>query len=89
VQIKADDKATQSDKIQDAIDYDVIIDKIKNVINNNSIQLIEKLVSNVLDEIMNDKRIQECTLEIDKLGVYDFLDSFSVTQTRKNDSANR
>jgi hypothetical protein len=31
---------------------------------------------------MEDQRIKSCTLEVDKTGVYDFVDSFSITQTK-------
>ena len=75
-------KGAKSDNLEDAIDYDVIVNKIKNFVNNNHCQLIEKMVKDLLDLIMQDKRIKKCQLEIDKLKVYDFVDSFSVTQTK-------
>lgn len=74
----------QSDNVKDVIDYDVIVNKIKNFIDTNRCQLIEKMVGEILTLIMQDKRINKCTLEIDKLKVYDFVDSCSVTETRLN-----
>ena len=84
-EIETDDtKAMQSDNLKDAVDYDIIINKIKNFIENNHCHLIEKMVGEILDLIMEDKRIKKCTLEIDKLKVYDFVDAFSVKETREN-----
>jgi dihydroneopterin aldolase len=72
----------KSDNLKDAIDYDVIVNQIKHFVQNNRCQLIERMVGDLLDLIMQDERIKRCTLEVDKLKVYDFVDSFSVTQTR-------
>lgn len=77
-------QSMQSDNVKDAIDYDVIVNKIKNFVENSRCKLIEKMVGEILNLIMEDKRITKCTLEIDKLKVYDFVDSFSVAQTREN-----
>jgi FolB domain-containing protein len=74
----------KSDNLDDAIDYDTIVNHIKNFTANHHCCLIEKMVGEILDLIMKDKRIKRCTLEVDKLKVYDFVDSFSVTQTRFN-----
>jgi dihydroneopterin aldolase len=71
-----------SDKVEDTIDYDSIVNKIKHFVENNHCKLIEKMVGEILTLIMQDKRICSCTLEIDKLKVYDFVDSFSITETR-------
>ena len=72
----------KSDNLKDAIDYDVVVNQIKNFVENNHCQLIEKMVGDLLDLIMQDKRIKRCTLEVDKTKVYDFVDSFSVIQSR-------
>lgn len=77
-------KSMKSDDLADAIDYDVIINKIKDHVQNHHYQLIERMLEEVLDLIMQDSRILQCKLEIDKPKVHDFLDSFSVTDTRKN-----
>ncbi len=74
----------KSDNLKDAIDYDIIVNHIKNFVENHHCQLIEKMVDELLNLIMQDKRISRCTLEVDKPKVYDFVDSFSVTQTRFN-----
>jgi len=85
VEIETDfTEGMKSDNLKDAIDYDIIVNQIKSFAQNNHYQLIEKMVGEILDSIMKDKRIKRCTLEVDKPKVYDFVDSFSVTQTRFN-----
>lgn len=75
-------KSLESDDIKDAIDYDQITNKIKNIVKNNRYKLIEKLTQAIMDEIMQDTRITECKLEIDKVGAVEDLESFSITITQ-------
>jgi dihydroneopterin aldolase len=79
-------KSLESDNIEDAIDYDAITTKIKDLIANNKFQLIEKMAQEVMNKIMEDSRIKRSKLEIDKVGAVEFVESFSVTieQFRKN-----
>ena len=72
-------KAKISNNISDTIDYDLIINKIKQFVINNKFQLIEKMAQEIMDLIMSDQRISKCKLEIDKVGAVDCLESFSVT----------
>jgi len=72
-------KAKISNNISDTIDYDLIINKIKQFVINNKFQLIEKMASDILDLIMEDKRIKKCEIELDKIGVVSGVESFSVT----------
>lgn len=75
--------ALTSDNIEDAIDYDAISQKIKKFVEQNRFNLIEKMAQKMLDEIMQDQRIKNCTLEIDKVGALDFIDSASITLSAK------
>lgn len=85
IEIKTDlKKALQSDDLQDTIDYDNIIVKIKNLVANNRFKLVEKLAQSLMDSILEDKRISKCRLEIDKVGVVENVDSFSVTIEQEN-----
>jgi 7,8-dihydroneopterin aldolase/epimerase/oxygenase len=68
-----------SDNLEDAIDYDAISQKVKNFITINKFGLIEKMAKDLLDEILQDKRIKRCKLEIDKVGSIDFVESASIT----------
>jgi len=80
--------ALRSDSLEDAIDYDAISQKVKNFIANKRFKLIEKMAQDLMNQIMEDKRIKRCKLEIDKVGAIDFVDSASITiqQERKNGS---
>ncbi len=77
------DKAFKSDDIKDAIDYDELVLKIKKTVLETRFYLVEKMVGDLLDVIMEDKRIKKCQLEIDKIGAIADLESFSVTQIRE------
>ncbi|MBU6141156.1 MAG: dihydroneopterin aldolase [Proteobacteria bacterium] len=68
-----------SDNIDDTIDYDEIIFKIKNLVKSKRFKLIEKMTAEIMQEIMQDKRISRCKIEVDKVGVIADVDSFSVT----------
>ncbi len=72
------DKALESDNLSDTIDYDEIIAKIRNLISEKKFKLIEKMAAEVMKEIMRDPRIKKCKLEIDKVGVVEGVESFSV-----------
>ncbi len=80
VEIESDfDKALSSDNIEDTIDYESLSEKIKNLIATNRFALIEKMAQEVMNLIMEDKRIKKCKLEIDKVGAVEGIESFSVT----------
>lgn len=74
--------STKSDILSETIDYDVIVSSIKEVIKNNQFQLIEKLTQEIVDKIMEDKRITKTTVEVDKLKVFTDVDAFSVIITK-------
>ena len=68
-----------SDNIEDTIDYDSIVLKIRNLLQSQRFKLIEKMAAEIMKKIMEDKRIIRCKLEVDKVGVFVDVDSFSVT----------
>lgn len=67
-----------TDDINDAIDYDIIINQIKDIVQKNKFKLVEKLAQEILDSIMKDKKINYCCLEVDKVGARNDTDSFAV-----------
>ncbi len=79
-----------SDNISDAIDYDKITSDIKNLIATKRFKLVEKMAQEVMNLILQDRRVKKCRLEIDKVGAVESLDSFAIAieQTRKNGSSN-
>ena len=84
IKIEVDNEVSmQSDNIKDTVNYNIIAMKIKKFIGDNQFKLIEKMVLEVMDLIMEDKKIKKCWLEIDKVGAIDDMDSFSVTNIRE------
>ncbi len=74
-----DEKSLTSDNLKDTLDYDEIVNNIKHVIKNNNFKLIEAMAGAMLKAITQDKRINNCTLEIDKVGAVKDVDSLSIT----------
>ncbi len=77
-------QSLQSDNINDTVDYDLVITKIKNLVETKRFKLIEKMAQSLMDSILEDQRISKCKIEIDKVGVFDYLDSVSVTLEQEN-----
>lgn len=71
-----------SDNIEDTINYEELVAKIQNLLRSKRFKLIEKMTAEILDKIMEDKRVSRCKLEVDKVGVIDGIDSFSITLER-------
>ena len=77
------EKSLKSDNISDTIDYDFLTDKIKKLIAEKKFKLVEKMAAELMNIIMEDKRIKKCKLEIDKVGAVENVESFSVTIEQK------
>ncbi len=75
------DKARFTNSINDTIDYSVIINNIKNLVQNKKFQLIERLAQEILDLIIKDDRIEKCILEVDKTKIFQEVDSASIILT--------
>ena len=75
-------KALASDAISDTVDYDDII-KIVKTIGKKRFALIEKMAAEIVVEIMKNKKIARCKLEIDKTKLYDDVDTCSVVIEKK------
>ncbi|CEI85464.1 Dihydroneopterin aldolase [Ehrlichia minasensis] len=52
--------------IEDTIDYSLFTDSLINFANSNSFELLETMASNLLDYIMQDKKICHCYLKLYK-----------------------
>ncbi len=80
------DQARYTNNIKDTIDYYELITKIKKFLSENKFQLIEELAQQILDLIMEDRRIKRCEIEVDKVQVVENVESFSITlsQSRTN-----
>ena len=76
-------KSLQTDDIADTVDYDSLVSKIKELIATKRFKLIEKMTQEVVNVILQDKRVKKCRVEVDKVGVVKEVDSFSVTIEQK------
>lgn len=77
------ERAVESDDINDSIDYKVITKKIIDSVEETEFLLLERLAGFILDIIMEDERIDRCTIEIDKPHALRFARSASVELTRE------
>ena len=73
--------AGSSDDIEDTVDYKSITKKIINHVEDGKFNLIEKLVTDIGNIVMEDKRVLASTVTVDKPGALRFTDSVSITNT--------
>lgn len=75
----------ESDDIEDTIDYKDLKKRILEEVEKSRFYLLDKLAGHVLKIIMENDRILQATVEVDKPHALRFADSVSVTCTaRKN-----
>ena len=80
VEITTDhENSLQSDDIADTIDYDSIVSEIKNMIQTTRFKLVEKMAQEIANLIFRNSKVKKCKVEVDKVGVVQGVDSFSVT----------
>ena len=80
-------KAAQSDNIKDTVDYNALKKAIIELVERSKFQLLEKLVENVLDLIMEDQKVLQATVRIDKPQALRFAKSVSLESTRTSSGA--
>jgi len=59
-------KAAQTDRLEDTVDYGEIEQRIIAGVEASSFHLLEKLVSYILQVVMEDERVTGATIEVDK-----------------------
>ncbi|MEQ9618152.1 MAG: dihydroneopterin aldolase [Deltaproteobacteria bacterium] len=74
-------EAMKKDDIQHTIDYKSTTKRIISEVEGKDYNLIEKIAGDVMEIIMQDKKVQKATVKIDKPGALRFADSVSVTHT--------
>jgi len=81
-------KPCQSDQLEDSIDYKAVKQKVLQLTGQSSDQLIERLAQRVADACLEDHRVQEVEVTIDKPGALRFARSVAVqiTRSRVNES---
>ena len=79
VTMKADlEKASQSDQIDDTVNYKTICKAIIQLVENNRFFLIEKMAGDICTLILKNKQVSSVTVCIDKPGALRFTDSVAV-----------
>src|SRR5262245_26451865 len=72
-------KASQTDRIEDTVDYKRINKRIIELVESSQYFLLEKLADAILQNIMEDPRVLKAHVEVDKPHALRFADSVSVT----------
>jgi D-erythro-7,8-dihydroneopterin triphosphate epimerase len=72
-------KASQSDQVDDAVDYKLITKRIIQLVENGRFLLLERLVSEVLEICTENDRVAFAKVKIDKPHALRFADSVSLT----------
>ncbi len=75
-------RASVSDNVADTIDYDVLSGSILAHVESRRYELIERMVSDVLDIIGQDERVTQAEVEIEKPGAIAAALSVSVQEGR-------
>lgn len=75
-------KSSQSDQIEDTVDYKEITKKIIAMVESSNFNLLEKLAQEVLDIVCAHPLVTQACVIIDKPGALRFADSVSVELTR-------
>ncbi len=73
------DQARYSHDIKDTIDYDDIRNSITQLLTIKNFKLIEEMAQDILNLILQNKKIKRCEIEIDKVKIFDNVDSVSIT----------
>lgn len=67
-----------SGKLCDTIDYELIYNNIKKIVNSKYYELIEDLAIDIIDMILQNELICQATIEIDKMKIFEDVKSCSV-----------
>lgn len=76
-------KAIEKDSIDETIDYKSLNKKIITLIENKSFNLIERIAGDAMNLVMEDDRVLEATVRVEKPGALRFTDNVSVVHTKK------
>lgn len=67
IDLMADLPATETDDLNDTIDYGGVLNRIEAVTRDESFQLFERMAQRVAEAVLEDERIEEVTVEVRKL----------------------
>ena len=71
VELTVTDTATDSDKIEDTLNWSTLRDQLIDTVQKNSFNLIERLAKAVGDKLLSNKGVQNVSVSIDKLDAFD------------------
>ncbi len=80
-----DYEASMSDKIDDAVDYYTITERIKEYLSNSRHRLIESLNRALIGIVASDPRVSFCKISTTKFGVLEGADSVTLTTEFRSD----
>jgi FolB domain-containing protein len=72
------EQAAQSDRLEDTVDYKALKGRILEAVENSQFFLLERLAGRVLEIVMDEPRVQQASVEVDKPHALRFADSVSV-----------
>jgi dihydroneopterin aldolase len=67
IDLMANLPATETDDLNDTIDYGGVLNRIEAVTRDESFQLFERMAQRVAEAVLEDERIEEVTVEVRKL----------------------
>ena len=76
------DKAMQSDRVEDTVDYKTITKKIILAVEQASFHLLEKLAAVIVDIALEANNVESVKVEVDKPHALRFADSVAVSLTK-------
>ncbi len=71
-------RAVKTDAIEDTVNYKALKKRIIDEVENSDFQLLEKLADHILNIVMDDPKVKNATVEVDKPHALRFADSVSV-----------
>ncbi len=74
--------APRSDAIEDTINYKSIKKEVVRMVEASDFNLIETMASRILDICLNDEKVQQATVTVDKPGALRFARSVAVEMSR-------
>lgn len=78
-----DEMASETDNVDDTVDYKVITKKIIEMVESADYFLIEKLASRILDIVLENPKISEATVRVEKPHALRFSKTVAVTLSRE------
>lgn len=80
-------KARQTDRVEDALDYKALKDRIIEMVEASSFRLLERLAGSIAELCLDDPKVQRVDVTVDKPGALRFSESVAVETTlRRRDS---